>query len=621
MCLRHHTGLLFALCLIVQPLGSASAQTQTILFEETFVKSTSGSLELVRSFNAALAFAGPATVSMVNGTNGSYDLVQQGRVEVNGQALFTRADFKVAGTLSRTIGLLEGLNTLSISLGGPAGGQVTLRVTLTTPGIVFPRDTILVSSGDSFAADDSTCGTAFFPRHPCLTLQQAIRRAVVIGAKRVVVGAGVYLEDVTLLSGVDLLGGYDVEFTRRDLTYLRAIVRGTSTRSATVLADSITAPTLLEGFIIMAPAPVVASSNSIGVWVRNSTDALTVRNNLILGGTGASGGSDTAGASGAQGSPGIDGRPAVSYSTGQQVQSNLGGLGGSSTVASGGTGGTAGPPIYDNRQGSGGSGHGASGGSGGAAGYDGRVAQFGTTCVVLLPAAGGIHGASGEPGASGLHGAGGAGGSGGGLTAGNWVKAAGTPGQSGQDGSGGGGGGAGGGAAGLAGCDAALGGSQKVGPSGGGGGAGGRGGIGGSGGQAGGSSIGIMVIGTPGSYPSIGANEILLGVGGNGGHGAAGGFGGAGGSGGRAGALTVGTGLAGNGGNGGSGGHGAGGGGGAGGDSVGILVNATDVPYAADNWIRIGAGRGGSGGSAGSSSGYAGEPGAAGIVAAVLVVE
>lgn len=605
--------------------NSAGQLQSVVIFDETFPKDVTGPIDLTRTF---IAVAGTVTVSLTNGSDGGFDIVRNGRVAVNGQPVFTTTDFKVAGTISRTIAVQSGVNALDVSLGGPSGGRMTMKITQEQfrPALQFPTGTIFVSVANPNAADTATCGSV--PTSPCRTIGQGLARAVASGGPQVVVGNGVYPEHVSLVPGVSLLGGYDVEFTRRDLAVFYPILRDQSTgffatSVSTVSAMSIQTPTTFEGFIVLAPAAVVPGSNSIGIYIQHSTDALTVQNNIILGGVGAVGVNGTFGSNGADGGDGRDGVNATSFLTGPTPPSNVGGAGGLGASA-GGDGGRADAPSYNRRQGSGASVGAAVGGPGG---FDGQATLL---CGVSLPTAGSPNGERGSNGANGVHGSAGAGPlTPGGFVGGMWQSARGGNGGSGHRGDGGGGGGAGGGLEGLFTCDSALGGSVKVGPSGGGGGAGAGFGSGGGGGGGGGSSIGILIVaGTEGSHPRIGANEIQLGIGGNGGAGGPGGVGGNGGNGGAGGAaalvtnLAPVTGVAGDGGRGGDGGHGGGGGGGVGGSSFGILANFDDgVPYVIDNVFVTSAARAGEGGRGGHSIAQIGHSGSQGVLARVRLIQ
>jgi hypothetical protein len=576
---------------------SRAQQLVATLYEQSFDKTVGGPVEIADTFEVIQNLR--VTVNLTNGS-GNFDLVKPGQLAIDGQILFSGKDFQIAGTVSRTLGVPPGVHTLTLSLGGPAGGR--LRVSVTQEQVrsfLLPPKSILVSESDPGAVDDAQCG---FDRltvpagHPCQTIGMGLQRAVVISAVNVLVGMGVYHESVTLRNGINLLGGYDVTFSQRDLRGLRAIVRG-MVGAPTMSANLVTAPTLMEGLVILGPSGVAPGSNSIAISLVNS-DAVTVQNNLILAGVAAPGAPGGAGANAAAGAAGSDGKPAGSNSI-------PGGAGGPSAVgAFGGSGGASNAPIVFNaQQGSGQPGAGAA--SGGPGGFNGQWAPF--PCeVVLTPTLGPMSGGNGQPGSDGLNGVAGGGGSGGTIVSAQFRTGSGDSGANGANGSGGGGGGAGGGVASVTGC------KEAVAPSGGGGGAGGPGGVAGGGGMGGGSAFGIFVL-SSGSGPRIGANEIYLGIGGNGGTGGTGGAGGAGGAGGLGGAPGIPllrTGIAGAGGAGGRGGHGGGGGGGAGGHSAGIFANVDNPVYSTANFFIAVSGQAGEGGSGGSSLA---NPGAAGI--------
>jgi len=616
----HRPAVAFAVGLaVVCHVATTRAQFQIVtVYQETFAKNANGPVDASRTFTS---LPGNVIVTMTNGTDGNFNTVRNGRIAVNGQAVFSGTDFKVAGSISRTVTSLS-INALDVSLGGPSGGQLTVTITQeqVIPPLQFPAGTIFVSVNHPNGVDTLSCGVVV--TSPCASIGFGLTKASLVGGRQVVVATGVYAEDVVMRSGISLLGGYDVEFTRRDLANLRPILRGTGGTPAAIAASSITLPTVLEGFVILGPSSVTPSANSIGIHIRNSTDALTVRNNLIFAGTAAAGAHGAPGPNGAPGGNGHDGvAPPTSFTATAVPPPNVGGDGGFS-IANGGRGGTAGVPIVGHQEASGASGvaalGGGSGGIGGPGGID--ATSGGTGCLVL--GAGSINGVDGIRGGNGLDGLAGHGGSGGSISGGTWSPANATSGASARPGGGGGGGGAGGGFQGLTVCDAVLDGSQRQGPSGAGGGGGGGAGFGGSAGAGGGTSFGILVVGDGvSSFPTVGANEIYLGVGGNGGNGGSGGPGGPGGAGG-AGVMVTNFSLevsSGSGGAGGNGGSGGGGGGGAGGNAVGIYANFTNAAYAVDNVVISTTGRAGAGGLGGASVANFGESGTAGIVAATVL--
>ena len=105
----------------------------------------------------------------------------------------------------------RGVHTLTLSLGGPAGGR--LRVSVTQEQVrsfPLPPKFILVSESDPAAVDDGSCGGDRLTvpgGHPRRRSRQGLQRAAVISAANVLVGMGVYHESVTLRNGINLLGG------------------------------------------------------------------------------------------------------------------------------------------------------------------------------------------------------------------------------------------------------------------------------------------------------------------------------------------------------------------------------------------------------------------------------
>lgn len=576
------------------------------LFSGSFPKNASGTVQHVVTFNA---LAGAAAVTFTNGGL-SGQLVKQGRIALNGEALFGTQDFKIVGSILKNVSLLAGTNTLTIELSGPTGGEIGVVVNQgpDQPVLEFPPGTIFVEA--SLGQDAASCGITKLAA--CRSIAFGIVRAQQIGGGPVAVAGGIYHESITLTQGISVLGGYDDQFSRRDIANMRAVLRGGASSSSTVAADNITVPTVFEGFLVVGPTPTAASMNSIAVSIRDSTSALAARNNIVLGGVGANGAVGSHGGNGMDGAPGVPGQNGGGAAT-------AGGAGGtasvSGTVISGGRGGNSSTPVFNNANESGLSGQPP--GPGGAGGLGGFHMSPLTSCAIsAIPSAGSVDGGNGADGAQGLNGAAGQGGSDGELVAGVWRSAAGTNGQSGAHGAGGGGGGAGGGRE----ANTALGCSAAFGPSGGGGGSGAGGGAGGGGGTGGGASFGIFVfLSDTSSPPVLEANQIYLGVGGHGGSGGnagAGGFGAPGGSGGLPATGGV-NGNAGRGGHGGNGGQGGGGGGGTGGSSIGLGANFEHLPYAAANDVHAEAGAAGSGGGGGLSFGNPGTPGQPGQVTAL----
>jgi hypothetical protein len=478
------------------------------------------------------------------------------------------------------------------------------------------------------AADVAGCGTW---DRPCASIGYGLQRAAQAPRRqRVLVSDGAYEETVTLIEGIDLLGGYNhLNWQREPRLNVTSIfgATGGSGHLHTVLAQNIrTTATVLEGFTIHGRIATSEGANSYALRVVDCNASLIVRDNVILGGYGGPGPDGAAGADGAPGPSGAAGLPP--FDTAEldcTAQSRPGGEGGAhtcgGTVVSGGRGGAALCPVErafaageSEPAGSPGA---NGGGTGGVGAYSSEISTRCDLCFTPIDSQSNALPTSGGAGLPGPRGANGSGGSacaaiGGAVTGGHWTGAAAGTGVAGAAGRGGGGGGTGGGVdkAFTAGACPTRGG-DTLGATGGGGGAGACGAAGGQGGGAGGGAFAIFVHFTtaPASLPVIEGNELRRGVGGRGGRGGAGGRGGVGGDGGYGGPEGAGlgaqvwcAGAGGNGGRGGDGGHAGGGGGGCGGVSFGVHLSGTPQRPLWDLANQFGAtgqpGPGGTGGGA-----------------------
>ncbi|WP_187027617.1 hypothetical protein [Persicimonas caeni] len=401
------------------------------------------------------------------------------------------------------------------------------------------------------------------------------------GLDHIYVATGQYDEQVTLVSGVSIFGGYDEasNWMRTGSGTSRIFYPGGSGRMIAVKGINISSPTVL-GMLDIATADVTGGGGQSNYAVYCHTcDALTIQNTKVTAGAASNGDA------GSDGTSGFD-----AFGRGYDASP-----GGSGSCDGGGYG----------RGGSGGSsGCGRSGGSGGRGGYEGSnsgVAGSPGNYGISGGYAGSSSAGDGGPGGMGTDGANGSngqGGSGGQVQSGYWVGNSGADGATGEHGNGGGGGGGGGGQGGFWVNDGS-------GNGGGGGGGAGCGGLGGTGGQAGGTSFGLFFVESTGV--TLENNVIASGNGGNGGAGGTGGFGSGGGNGANGGQYcTSEVGAGGAGGDGGDGGNGGNGGGGAGGNSYGIYRVNTNLNLPGTNTISTGqAGRGG------TSSGNPGSDGVA----------
>ena len=502
--------------------------------------------------------------------------------------------------------------------------------------------------------DDANPGTIDEPK---LTIAAALQAANTQNKRDVYVATGVYSENIVLVNGKGLFGGYSPDFRQRNtLTQETAILgdipegneAGTITGAG--LGNSGTAKTIVDGFSIFGfNAANQAGENSYAVYLSNCGSNVEVTNNRIIGGAGGNGASGGGGGDGDDGTNGGNGQNSQAVSLDCETSEILsGGSAGANTCGGtnlgGGTGGRSECPNYDTASypsgnwedndtqvapgtlESGGDGSGPNAGDGGTAGWDGWIAfdnEFCGACSVGEQGAG-APGANGDSGADGIAGKGCGDGSGS-VENGHWRGGSGVTGESGSHGSGGGGGGSGRGVLIQNDChfpnlDPPYLANDVLGGTGGGGGAGGCLGTAGDGGEAGGGSFGLFVVfdSSNGNVPVVTNNVIRRGSGGQGGTGGPGGSGGLPGLGGDGGdeAANFCTGTGGSGGDGGRGGHGGGGGGGCGGASYGIYVhNGTGVnAYKSDNDFETG-GDGGGPGLGGPSLGNSGSAGQSGTAA------
>jgi len=484
---------------------------------------------------------------------------------------------------------------------------------------------IYVATAANGGANNATCGAW---DAPCLTITFGLSRAAgTVGKTRVNVSDGLYRENVTLLNGINVYGGYNATSWSRDFTVNVTVISGltpnpTSVDRRAVSATNITTATEFSGFTVNAES-ADPGGNSIGVYILNSNGQLVVRDNVI---NGARGGDGEPGDPGSNGLGGINGgNGMISFVSAANNLTRAGGTAGARTcngvVVNGGRGGNSTVPVHNARNGGGVTGNTAPGplGDGGLGGLgagnfrtysnlpDGCYVSSGLpiTADPGLPATRGMDGGGGAAAANGDGAFNG--------TAFQWRGLTGGTGTAGDHGGGGGGGGA---AAGVNATDTNEG--YQYGASGGGGGSGGCGGNAGLGGKPAGASFAIFIAFTGAGptavsgLPQLINNRFKRGDGGIGGSGGAGGAGGDSGKGGLGGdgvdvppyggcMFDAGIGA-----EGGRGGHAGGGGGGAGGVSYDIYItnsNGFTRDYAGLNTFELGdtidtGGPGGTGGTA-----------------------
>lgn len=470
---------------------------------------------------------------------------------------------------------------------------------------------------------------------PFRTITEAVRAFRPGVHSAIFVAQGTYVEQVVLLDGVSVYGGYSSDFAHRDVilfpTLIEAAEPTTATRG-TVNAENLRARTVFAGFtvrgydVISRPQPGDAAKNSYGVYVRNSP-GLVIQNNHVVGGRGGDGAPALPGVAGSNGGQGRNGSPTRECNSPLCAgETQSGGDPGVNTVCPNGTVGNPGAgsdPTKEPQAYPAGTIDGRGGGNGTYSHSDPSQASL-CKYDCIVPGAG-LSGGAAQNGQDGTAGQAGTACSSpfGALVSDDWGTSTGASGSNGTPGRGGGGGGAGGCVRNENPATCTVG--RRVGDlggSGGGGGAGGCGGARGTGAAGGGGSFAIFIVGPP---PTIDGNLIDLGFGGVGGSGGAGGYGGLGGQGGRGGDNTTVAwcaGQGGPGGRGGNGGAGSGGGGGCGGSVFGIAgTGIASAKFDQRNTLAPApmnaAGLAGPGGPSPAGAAFKGGDGAPGVVVSV----
>jgi len=486
-----------------------------------------------------------------------------------------------------------------------------------TASPTFARGELCGIFVSTLGADTPDCGLS--PDSPCATIQHGVGRAAELGATCVFIQTGAYVEFVKLQPGVNLFGGFSLDWEagpvteREHLTVLTGAFDASNGVWAALFAQSIPfaeAPTIAD---LVIRGPDVPNGSLINGNGRPSMAILAQSSGIVVLRCRVEAGQ---GGLGLNSLSGTNAWPLVATSSMVGVDGSDGQSGGCSTASPTPGAGGINPLVGDNATG-------GLGGGGGAAdtqcGFPSNGQPMagapGEDGLGLNGGGGGLLGPSCGPGGIGIpaqpvNGAGGAGGSSYTLFGLNVLANAGTAGSLGAHGSGGGGGG------GAGGCNSPV---NHSGGAGGGGGAGGlRSPTAGQPGRGGGPSLGLVLV-----LSNAKVTDCLFvgGIGGNGGPGGKGGIGQAGGAGGLGGASPFGADVGGVGGAGAHGGHSGGGGGGAGGPSIAITGASTGSVVQLTN-VQVIPGVPGAGGAGGApaaalppdNDGHPGATGAAGIV-------
>ncbi|MCB9522715.1 MAG: putative metal-binding motif-containing protein [Myxococcales bacterium] len=270
---------------------------------------------------------------------------------------------------------------------------------------------IYVDAGRGRAAGAGTAAD------PVDTIATGLVLAGELRSTQVLVGQGNYDEQVFLVPGVGIYGGYNAgQGWIRDLNAFESRING---QPRAIHAEGLNRRTVVQGLTLVGANAQDPGESSYAVFaVDVANEGLVLEHNVIQAGNGAPGANGGAGGRGTSGEAGLNGPGA----------SATGGAGGASTCSPGGSGGGGG--YNGSNSGGGARGGGALGGNG--------AGPVGTGCD--------NDGGNGSNGGSGNSGADGSGGNGFGTVIGNlWVATTGQNGATGQHGGGGGGAAGGGG--------------------------------------------------------------------------------------------------------------------------------------------------------------------------------
>ena len=210
------------------------------------------------------------------------------------------------------------------------------------------------------------------------------------------------------MDGINVFGGYDLDFDERDPSLYTSSVKGSS--SPTVLASKIISETVFDGFEVLGPTITAAGGDSIAVWVEDSDSDFTFSNNEVVAGNGVNGVSGPDGGDGTDGSDGGDGVDGGFANCSSLPAGGLGGANACGTVTvDGGDGGGLLCPTDGADQLDGSSGQGPGGGTGGEGACDAGLffdSTLGCVCSIDTCWDDGGDGKNGTRGADGTGGTG-----------------------------------------------------------------------------------------------------------------------------------------------------------------------------------------------------------------------
>jgi hypothetical protein len=181
------------------------------------------------------------------------------------------------------IGLLAAVSAMPIAVTACAAGASQSDASSSAgPGA---REAIYVSP----SGDDNASGKTV--RHAVASITTGIQRALGCDDQpcEVRIASGDYDEQVELVAGVDLIGGFNTTFDEQRAADHPVTI--TSSESRTMIADSLDAPVRLDGLTLTGAdfGKRQDGKVSIALWVRASHDMLHLVNTQVHGGHGADG--------------------------------------------------------------------------------------------------------------------------------------------------------------------------------------------------------------------------------------------------------------------------------------------------------------------------------------------
>ena len=160
----------------------------------------------------------------------------------------------------------------------------------------------------SKTGDDNNNGTS---GNPVATIKKGLALAQTTGKAYVLVSGDLYNENVVLIEGINLLGGYSYDFIIRDTTNNKTFIVGDTLQSgqygAVTAVNIRSVPTEFSGFRVNGHQADGIGESTYSVYVRNCNDSLIIQNNLIDGANAGDGKDGINGSTGHDGTGGGNG--------------------------------------------------------------------------------------------------------------------------------------------------------------------------------------------------------------------------------------------------------------------------------------------------------------------------